>query len=290
MTNRCSVFCRCLRADFTAHETYEYVEEPPLDCPILAVTGIADPLAPPEVLTGWRRHTRAAFEARVVPGDHFFLQSHGRLLLRLIARYLATDLTRDDRRCVAARRSGAAAGPDDVHVWSASLADSMAMSVPQFESLLASRTEPGRPLSLSARPPAVRRRPRLLATAARRIPVVPPPEVAAGRDRLGKAVSGRPGRPASDSTSPIPTTWRLIRVRPRPGGRRRSSSTNGPRSIGIGTGPADISPRRRYDALIAEPCTLRPSSEPRFFAAGRGRRRTSRRSAWGCRCRSTASP
>src|SRR5947209_7541481 len=62
-----------LRADFTAHETYQYVEEPPLECPILAVAGADDSMAPPSTLEGWRRHTRAGFEAQVLPGNHFFL-------------------------------------------------------------------------------------------------------------------------------------------------------------------------------------------------------------------------
>jgi len=77
-----------LRADFTAHETYEYADEPPLDCPILAVTGADDTLAPPGELDEWRRHTRAAFEARVLQGDHFFLQTHRTMLLQLLARFL----------------------------------------------------------------------------------------------------------------------------------------------------------------------------------------------------------
>jgi medium-chain acyl-[acyl-carrier-protein] hydrolase len=77
-----------LRADFAAHETYEYVDEPPLDCPILAVSGADDAICPPDELEGWRRHTRAGFEAATLPGDHFFLQSHRPMLLNLIARNL----------------------------------------------------------------------------------------------------------------------------------------------------------------------------------------------------------
>jgi medium-chain acyl-[acyl-carrier-protein] hydrolase len=83
-----AAFLPVLRADFAAHETYEYREEPPLDCPILAVTGAADTLAPPDQLDGWRRHTRAAFEARVLPGDHFFLQTQRAALLQLLTRVL----------------------------------------------------------------------------------------------------------------------------------------------------------------------------------------------------------
>jgi medium-chain acyl-[acyl-carrier-protein] hydrolase len=83
------VFLPVLRADFAAHETYTYVEEPPLDCPIRAVTGADDPLAPPAALDGWRRHTRDDFAVHVLPGDHFFLQSQRRPLLDLIARSFA---------------------------------------------------------------------------------------------------------------------------------------------------------------------------------------------------------
>jgi medium-chain acyl-[acyl-carrier-protein] hydrolase len=77
-----------LRADFAVHETYVYAAEPPLDCPILAVTGEADTICRPAELEGWRRHTRAEFEAVTLPGDHFFLQTHRPQLLGLIARHL----------------------------------------------------------------------------------------------------------------------------------------------------------------------------------------------------------
>jgi medium-chain acyl-[acyl-carrier-protein] hydrolase len=80
-----------LRADFTAHETYQYTEEPPLDCPILAIAGADDTLAPTSTLEGWRRHTRAGFEAKVLPGNHFFLQTHRPELLTLISHSLGGD-------------------------------------------------------------------------------------------------------------------------------------------------------------------------------------------------------
>jgi medium-chain acyl-[acyl-carrier-protein] hydrolase len=77
-----------LRADFAAHETYEYVDEEQIDCPILAVTGADDSICPPAELEAWRRHTRAGFEAVTLPGDHFFLQSHRPMLLDLISHKL----------------------------------------------------------------------------------------------------------------------------------------------------------------------------------------------------------
>ena len=77
-----------LRADFTVHETWSFAEEPPLDCPILAVAGADDSLFPPAEMAFWRRHTRAAFESAILPGGHFFLQTHRPQLLELITRNL----------------------------------------------------------------------------------------------------------------------------------------------------------------------------------------------------------
>jgi medium-chain acyl-[acyl-carrier-protein] hydrolase len=82
------VFLPTLRADFTAHGTYVYTEEPPLDCPILALGGLRDHLAPVTDLDAWRQHTRSAFELRSLPGDHFFVQSQRLLVLQELARFL----------------------------------------------------------------------------------------------------------------------------------------------------------------------------------------------------------
>jgi medium-chain acyl-[acyl-carrier-protein] hydrolase len=83
-----AAFLPTLRADFAAHETYEYAEEPPLDCPILAVAGAADTVASPDDVRAWERHTMAAFDARVLPGDHFFIQTERTLMLQLLALFL----------------------------------------------------------------------------------------------------------------------------------------------------------------------------------------------------------
>jgi medium-chain acyl-[acyl-carrier-protein] hydrolase len=83
-----AVFLPTLRADFTAHETYQFVEEPPLDCPMLAVTGESDNVASPADVEEWRRHTQATFQMQVFAGDHFYLQTQRALLLQLLSRFL----------------------------------------------------------------------------------------------------------------------------------------------------------------------------------------------------------
>lgn len=46
----------------------------PVPVPLLAVAGSEDPVGPPEVLRGWSDWTTERFEARTVPGGHFFVR------------------------------------------------------------------------------------------------------------------------------------------------------------------------------------------------------------------------
>jgi medium-chain acyl-[acyl-carrier-protein] hydrolase len=65
----------CLRADFTAFETYEYRAEAPLDVPISAFGGDLDTYVRTHEVAGWRDQTTSRFRMRVIPGNHFFLQT-----------------------------------------------------------------------------------------------------------------------------------------------------------------------------------------------------------------------
>ena len=71
-----------LRADFSIVDTYEYFPEPPLDCGITAYGGLQDHEVSRENLEAWREQTRGSFTLRMLPGRHFFLQSHQQTLLR----------------------------------------------------------------------------------------------------------------------------------------------------------------------------------------------------------------
>lgn len=83
-----------LRADAAIHETYVHQEEAPLDVPITAIGGADDPKATREDMEAWRLHTRAAFEVRMIPGDHFFIHSSAPLVLRALAQDLHAVLRR----------------------------------------------------------------------------------------------------------------------------------------------------------------------------------------------------
>ncbi|MER5772295.1 alpha/beta fold hydrolase [Streptomyces sp. NPDC001985] len=93
------VIMPAIRGDYRASETYVHVPQPPLDCPVVALTGDADPRAAVPEVEAWREHTEGPFTAHVFPGGHFYLHDRPEPVRNTI---------RDHLRTVAAR--GAAPG------------------------------------------------------------------------------------------------------------------------------------------------------------------------------------
>lgn len=81
-----------LRADFAVCETYQYVHEEPLACPITTFGGLQDTRVNRYELAAWHEQTSSRFTQRMLPGDHFFLQSTRASLLQIIAQELAAYL------------------------------------------------------------------------------------------------------------------------------------------------------------------------------------------------------
>ncbi|HEX8335418.1 MAG TPA: alpha/beta fold hydrolase [Pyrinomonadaceae bacterium] len=77
-----------IRADFAACEDYVYAPEPLLDCPIMALGGLADREPVPPRLEGWRDETAGRFELRMFEGGHFFIHTAHALLLRHVSHQL----------------------------------------------------------------------------------------------------------------------------------------------------------------------------------------------------------
>jgi surfactin synthase thioesterase subunit len=65
-----------LRADYRAVETYVHVPGLPLHCPVLTLTGDADPRASVQEVEAWREYTEGPFVTHVFKGGHFFLNDH----------------------------------------------------------------------------------------------------------------------------------------------------------------------------------------------------------------------
>ncbi len=74
-----------LRADVAIHETYQFAEQAPLDCPITAYGGLADPKVSREQLQGWGRHGAPPFTMRLFPGGHFYLHDDRAAVLRTLS-------------------------------------------------------------------------------------------------------------------------------------------------------------------------------------------------------------
>lgn len=84
-----------LRADFAACETYEHLQEAPLDYPIYVLGGLSDDIAPAE-LQGWAAHTTQPVSIQLFPGDHFYIHSSRQFLTAAVSRHL-NQLLKDQR-------------------------------------------------------------------------------------------------------------------------------------------------------------------------------------------------
>ena len=69
-------FLPTLRADLTLVETYRYLPESPLNCPISVFGGSEDPVVLTEELQGWQKQSTRPVVVRVFPGHHFYLTEH----------------------------------------------------------------------------------------------------------------------------------------------------------------------------------------------------------------------
>ncbi|MEU2385395.1 alpha/beta fold hydrolase [Streptomyces sp. NPDC012461] len=79
-----SLFLPALRADFQLVETYRPAHTPPLDCPLTALTGDADPEVTPAQMARWGDLTAGGFGLHVFPGDHFYLKGLPEALRRTL--------------------------------------------------------------------------------------------------------------------------------------------------------------------------------------------------------------
>lgn len=77
-----------VRADYRAIETYRRADEPPLDCPVVALTGAADPYVTVSEAAGWAGLTRRDFEFHALPGEHFYLDAQRDRVCEILRRHL----------------------------------------------------------------------------------------------------------------------------------------------------------------------------------------------------------
>jgi len=81
-----------LRADLALCQSYVYTPKPPFSFSITAFGGLDDHGVPRHRIEGWREHTTGPFALRMLPGDHFFLNTARLPLLAAISRELEQDM------------------------------------------------------------------------------------------------------------------------------------------------------------------------------------------------------
>ncbi|MFG6107730.1 alpha/beta fold hydrolase [Leptothoe sp. EHU-05/26/07-4] len=86
------LFLPVLRADLAVNETYTYVDEAPLDCPISAFGGIRDDKVSVESIEAWANQTSKTFKVRFFSGGHFFIKHEVDSILEAIAHDLEGNL------------------------------------------------------------------------------------------------------------------------------------------------------------------------------------------------------
>lgn len=69
-----------LKADFTLSDCYVVPTPALLPFPLLALCGLQDREAPPEIVRGWERFAGQAFTFHSFEGGHFFLTDHHRFI------------------------------------------------------------------------------------------------------------------------------------------------------------------------------------------------------------------
>lgn len=83
-----SLLLPTLKADFALVDTYEYLEDVPLEVPLNIFGGLEDREIDRASLEAWTRETRAAFRLSMFSGDHFFLNGQASRLCELIGQAL----------------------------------------------------------------------------------------------------------------------------------------------------------------------------------------------------------
>jgi medium-chain acyl-[acyl-carrier-protein] hydrolase len=78
-----------MRADLLLCETYRYVEDDRLSCPVAAYGGNADATVDTASLDAWSMQTSNAFMRHVIVGDHFFPIGSKAALLEALSQDLA---------------------------------------------------------------------------------------------------------------------------------------------------------------------------------------------------------
>lgn len=78
-----------LRSDYAAVQSYRSEPGASVPCPVVAMTGDADPQVPVDDARAWVDHTEADFELHVFPGGHFYLNDQAAAVIGAVKQHIA---------------------------------------------------------------------------------------------------------------------------------------------------------------------------------------------------------
>ncbi len=87
-----SLLMPIVRADFCVSETYQYLHERPLSCPITAFGGLNDNTFSQEDLVRWKDQTVSSFNDHYFQGDHFFIKSSYNEVINIVNKILREEI------------------------------------------------------------------------------------------------------------------------------------------------------------------------------------------------------
>ncbi|MEU7577808.1 alpha/beta fold hydrolase [Streptomyces sp. NPDC041068] len=79
-----------IRNDYHAVETYRLTPGEPLNCPLVVLTGDADPMVTVDEARVWREFSTGSFELHSYPGGHFYLDTHAASVMEKISTRLTS--------------------------------------------------------------------------------------------------------------------------------------------------------------------------------------------------------
>ncbi|MDT0612233.1 thioesterase II family protein [Streptomyces lancefieldiae] len=84
------LFLSSLRADYKAIGTYRAARSATVSCPVVALTGDADPKTTVEEARAWQDHTTGSFALRIFSGGHFFVSDQTEGVADVLWQHLTT--------------------------------------------------------------------------------------------------------------------------------------------------------------------------------------------------------
>jgi medium-chain acyl-[acyl-carrier-protein] hydrolase len=90
-----AIFMPIIRADFCISETYKYINEEALTSPMTVLGGLNDNTFYQEDLLKWKEQTKSIFKYYLLSGDHFFINTSYKEVIKIINQILYKEVIKD---------------------------------------------------------------------------------------------------------------------------------------------------------------------------------------------------